>query len=44
MLAIDHEEIRKGNRNQRCYGAWTIFAFQEREMNLIWILFTNDKF
>lgn len=44
MLAIDHEEIRKGNRNQTCYGAWTIFAFLEREMNLIWIWFTNDKF
>ena len=27
-LAIDYEEIRKANRNRRCYGAWTIFAFQ----------------
>ena len=27
-LAIDYEEIRKANRNRRCYGAWTVFAFQ----------------
>jgi len=26
-LAIDNEEIRKPNRNRRCYGAWTVFAF-----------------
>ena len=28
MLAIDYEEIRKANRKRRCYGAWTVFAFQ----------------
>ena len=27
--AIDHEEIRKANRNRRCYGALTVFAFLE---------------
>jgi len=41
MLAIDpsHEEIRKGNRNQRYYGAWTKFAFlgtrNEPDMDLV---------
>ena len=27
-LAIDNEKIQKANRNQRCYGAWTVFTFQ----------------
>jgi hypothetical protein len=27
--AIDNEEIRKANRNRRCYGALTVFAFLE---------------
>ena len=27
-LTIDNEEIRKANRNRRCYGAWTVFTFQ----------------